>query len=125
MAHDFKNSTFDAVDLRYLVTEDIGVGSRGSHSDSAVAQEYNLPNFRFHLHNMLKKKNLPFDNDTFDYLQQSLTTITYSTQDWSRVIPELIRVVCPGGTIQLLEIDMIPHGLGPNGKILANEGYFK
>ncbi|KAF7725143.1 hypothetical protein EC973_000395 [Apophysomyces ossiformis] len=82
-----------------------------------------LNNLRFHQLNVLEE-DLPFKDDTFDYVQQSLVALVYSTSDWSRVLSELVRVTKPGGYIQLTEVDLFIHQAGPKA-IAFQEEYIR
>ncbi|KAG0181377.1 hypothetical protein DFQ28_000789 [Apophysomyces sp. BC1034] len=75
-----------------------------------------LNNLRFHELNVVQD-NLPFKDNTFDYVQQSLMTLVYSGSDWDRVLSEIVRVTKPGGYIQLTEVDMFIHQAGPKGTL--------
>ncbi|CEI90721.1 hypothetical protein RMCBS344292_05036 [Rhizopus microsporus] len=113
MAQDFVRSTFNLVDIYDLLPQQpvFNVHTRKQEPE----QKY--PNFTFILHNILQTKKLPFDSNQFDYAQQHITALTYKQQDWPIILKELSRVVKPGGYIQLIEIDLMPQHLGPQGEL--------
>ncbi|CAG8751442.1 19777_t:CDS:2, partial [Racocetra fulgida] len=62
------------------------------------------PNLTFHTANVLK--GLPFPDDHFDFVYMRFLIIAFTEDEWSTVISELIRVVKPGGWIELMEGNM-------------------
>ena len=46
-------------------------------------------------------KGLPFEDNTFDYVFQRFQAACFRAHEWPIVIRELIRVVKPGGWIEL------------------------
>ncbi|KAI8364358.1 uncharacterized protein BYT42DRAFT_506332 [Radiomyces spectabilis] len=67
-----------------------------------------LDNLEIHVCN-IPYDGLPFEDNTFDFVQQNLSAIVYTRSDWSRMLAELIRVTKPGGYIQLMEVDYYIH----------------
>ncbi|KAI8380137.1 hypothetical protein BD560DRAFT_388680 [Blakeslea trispora] len=112
MAEDFCNSTFDAVDICNLIPQ---YQDSDKQSQYIGGLEQEPSNLRFTLHNILID-SLPFESDTFDYVQQSITALTYKVEDWPNVLRELKRVTKPGGYIQLIENEIHPYCLGPIGE---------
>jgi ubiquinone/menaquinone biosynthesis C-methylase UbiE len=68
-------------------------------------------NASFVQYNVLNK--IPFPNNTFDYVHQSLLSSSFTTSQWKEVIKEIVRVTKPGGWIEFLEYDYIVHNKGP------------
>lgn len=84
MAKEFPKSSFHGVDM--------------------TAHEFTkekLPNFEFTVGNLLE--GLPFEDNTFDYVYQRLLFLGLNDEGWTKVISELLRVLKPGGYIELLE----------------------
>ncbi|KAI8973877.1 hypothetical protein BDB01DRAFT_854142 [Pilobolus umbonatus] len=140
MAEEYTNSRFESVDICCLIPDSnkinrpktaendtVTTNSVKNDSDSTVIPDqhaenmkppngyYHTSNFKFTEHNVLQNP-LPYPSDTFDYVQQNLTTLTYKKEDWVRVITELMRVTKPGGYIQFIEVDLCPYQLGPVGE---------
>ncbi|KAI9484891.1 hypothetical protein BDB00DRAFT_852731 [Zychaea mexicana] len=59
-------------------------------------------------------KGLPFADNTFDYVAQHDTILTYTREEWDKAIAELVRVLKPGGWLQLVETSGILQDVGPN-----------
>ncbi|KAJ3126732.1 hypothetical protein HK098_007188 [Nowakowskiella sp. JEL0407] len=62
-----------------------------------------LPNMKFFTGNVLER--LPFDDNTFDAVYQRMLIAAIPREKWDHVIKELIRVLKPGGYIELCEPD--------------------
>ncbi|CAG8647555.1 20289_t:CDS:2 [Gigaspora margarita] len=79
-------------------------------------------NFTFVKANVLD--GLPFDDNTFDYVFQRYMFGGYPQEKWPFVISEILRVLKPGGYVELLEPSMMSD-IGPatqrivNGQIAA------
>ncbi|CAG8798714.1 11467_t:CDS:2, partial [Racocetra persica] len=58
-------------------------------------------------------ERLPFDNDTFDFVFQRLLFAGIPENEWHSVINELVRVLKPGGYIELFELDFQYSIMGP------------
>ena len=104
MAEDFKKSKFDALDICSLLP----------------TEQYTNGNFNFTCHNVVES-DFPFESNTFDYVQQSMATLSYKIDDWPIVLSEIKRVTKSGGFIQLIEPDMFAQQLGPQGEIWRDQ----
>ncbi|HET8840621.1 MAG TPA: class I SAM-dependent methyltransferase [Ktedonobacteraceae bacterium] len=51
---------------------------------------------------------LPFPDDQFDLVNQRSATSFLRTWDWSKLLPEFLRITHPGGIVRLTEPDMMP-----------------
>jgi SAM-dependent methyltransferase len=144
MAQDFCKSTFDSIDICNLLpyqpnifnttaTTIIQQGgaesaehqfhrlSRTQSKQQEVEESQQNNNFRFTCHNVVKDGPIPFESDTFDYVQQTLTTLAYKKEDWTNVLQELKRVTKPGGYIQLIEVDLYTQPLGEQGGLWRDQ----
>ncbi|CAG8446357.1 6096_t:CDS:2 [Funneliformis mosseae] len=68
-------------------------------------------NASFVQYNILNE--LPFPDDTFDYVHQSLLSTSFTASQWQDVLLEIVRVTKPGGWIEFLEYDYVLHNEGP------------
>jgi SAM-dependent methyltransferase len=59
-------------------------------------------NYRFVKADLLK--GLPFPDDSFDFVHQRLLQSGVPLKLWSDVMTDLVRVACPGGWIELVEV---------------------
>ncbi|GBB96127.1 hypothetical protein RclHR1_02690012 [Rhizophagus clarus] len=101
MASDFKNSFFYGVD---------------SISCFPVQKPLNV---EFIKSKALNDK-IPFENDFFDFIFVHSTILWYSSDQWEEfVIPELIRVLKPGGYLEIMEAELKLHGEGPETPIMT------
>lgn len=57
--------------------------------------------FHFSYGNVVK--GLPYADDTFDFVNMRLLVYALRAEEWPMAIQEVIRVVRPGGMIQLYE----------------------
>jgi ubiquinone/menaquinone biosynthesis C-methylase UbiE len=138
MAEDFCKSRFDAIDIcnllptatcsfhtnTNLIKKTAIVDGTRSHifgEEEQEQQERN--NFRFTVHNVLKGP-IPFESNTFDYVEQSITSLAYKSEDWPKVLQELKRVTKPGGYIQLIEPELCLRQLGPFGEQWQEHGKY-
>ncbi|CAG8565743.1 22958_t:CDS:2 [Gigaspora margarita] len=67
-------------------------------------------NFTFVKANVLE--GLPFDNDTFDYVFQRHLLGGYPRAKWPYAINEIVRVLKPGGFLEMIEPSMLQN-VGP------------
>ncbi|KAG0173245.1 hypothetical protein DFQ28_010262 [Apophysomyces sp. BC1034] len=84
------------------------------HTATSSSARKIFDNLDVHVLNV-KEQPLPFPDNSFDLIIQRLVTASYTLSDWKRVLKELMRVLKPGGYIQLVEIDYLSHQLGPKG----------
>ncbi|KAI9009346.1 hypothetical protein CLU79DRAFT_806294 [Phycomyces nitens] len=68
----------------------------------------------------LPEDQLPFEDNTFDFVQQRMAASNYTLLEWQKIMIEMIRVTKPGGYVQLLESDYLLHSMGPKGEIWLN-----
>ncbi|KAL0095625.1 hypothetical protein F4703DRAFT_1729062 [Phycomyces blakesleeanus] len=69
----------------------------------------------------LPEDSLPFEDNTFDFVQQRMASSNYSLLEWKKIMTEMARVTKPGGYVQLLETDYLLHSLGPKGVLWLDE----
>ncbi|RUP43881.1 hypothetical protein BC936DRAFT_136586 [Jimgerdemannia flammicorona] len=82
MARDYPNTTFEATDI------------------ADVFRKNDVPeNITFTIANTLK--GLPFPDDHFDYIFQRCMLMSFSVREWNIAINELMRVLKPGGFLEL------------------------
>ncbi|RIB14833.1 S-adenosyl-L-methionine-dependent methyltransferase [Gigaspora rosea] len=67
------------------------------------------------------QEGLPFDDNTFDFVFQRFLFIGYTTEKWPYVINEIVRVLKPGGYLELCEPSNVFDG-GPATQRLWNYG---
>ncbi|CAG8543971.1 14921_t:CDS:2 [Gigaspora margarita] len=79
-------------------------------------------NFTFVKANVLEE--IPFEENTFDYVFQRNLFGAFTEQNWPDVIDELVRVLKPGGFIELSEPSML-HNAGPATKRLCEAGQLR
>ncbi|CAG8689856.1 1410_t:CDS:2 [Gigaspora margarita] len=60
---------------------------------------------------------LTFEDDTFDFIYQRMLFAAYPKSKWMFVINELVRVLKPGGYLELTEIDPLVKHVGPASKL--------
>lgn len=94
LATEYKSTTFIGLDISPM-----------------FPQHVKPRNASFVQYNILNK--LPFPNNTFDYVHQSLLSSALTSSQWPEVIKEIVRVTKPGGWIEFLEYDFIVHNEGP------------
>ncbi|RHZ67062.1 hypothetical protein Glove_303g141 [Diversispora epigaea] len=69
-------------------------------------------NVEFEMANILN--GLPFDDGTFDFIFMRSMNLSFTSQEWENVVmKELMRVVKPGGWIEIMERDPWITGVGP------------
>ncbi|KAF0381982.1 S-adenosyl-L-methionine-dependent methyltransferase [Gigaspora margarita] len=74
-------------------------------------------NFTFFKANVLE--GIPFNDNTFDYIFQRNLMRAYTEQDWPHVVNELVRILKPGGYLELMERSML-YNMGPATKRLCD-----
>lgn len=90
MAETYPCSKFYGVDCSTVFPEDI-----------------KPPNVEFQICNIAE--NIPFPDNTFDYIHQRLLILGLTDKDWDSALKELYRVLKPGGYIDLAEVFTINH----------------
>ncbi|ORZ11904.1 hypothetical protein BCR42DRAFT_332456 [Absidia repens] len=111
------HSTLSLSDQTTSTSSFSGLGSSSTHSTiSQTIQSRsifdNLDVYAFDV----REYGLPFENDTFEFVMQRLSTPAYSSNQWKCVVGELVRVTRPGGYLQFIEIDYNSQNLGPAGQ---------
>ncbi|CAG8570632.1 6166_t:CDS:2 [Gigaspora margarita] len=71
-------------------------------------------NFTFIKANVLE--GIPFEDNTFDFVYQRFLSYAYTKDEWSSAINELVRVLKPGGFLELMEPSPSLFDLGPIAK---------
>ncbi|KAI9246348.1 hypothetical protein BY458DRAFT_527978 [Sporodiniella umbellata] len=112
MAQDFTQSTFNLVDIQNTLYP-----TDSFNTQSTTSSHRALNNFRFFDQNIQQNRKLPFDTHQIDYFQQTMATLSYTNDDWMLMMKEMLRVTKPGGYVQLIELELIPHNVGPRGKL--------
>ncbi|CAO3592008.1 unnamed protein product [Absidia cylindrospora] len=59
-------------------------------------------------------KDLPFEDNTFDFVIQREARFRHSKESWEKVISEAIRVTKPGGYLEFIESGPDINDIGPN-----------
>ncbi|CAG8699098.1 4354_t:CDS:2 [Cetraspora pellucida] len=65
-------------------------------------------------------EHLPFADNTFDYVFQRFLNVGILTKSWPSVISELVRILKPGGYIELMEGEILFNNMGPATTRLMN-----
>ncbi|KAF0520751.1 S-adenosyl-L-methionine-dependent methyltransferase [Gigaspora margarita] len=76
-------------------------------------------NFTFIKANVLE--GIPFEDDTFDYVFQRYLLGGYTKEKWPDAINEIVRVLKPGGFLEIMEPSML-HNVGPATNRLCETG---
>ncbi|KAI9366412.1 S-adenosyl-L-methionine-dependent methyltransferase [Pilaira anomala] len=100
MANDFPNSKFYGIDI-----------------NNTFPNESKPENCDFVLGNV--SEEIPFPDNTFDYIHQRLLVLGLTSEMWERNLKELFRVLKPGGYIEIKEPDLKDlDNTGPSSKKL-------
>ncbi|CAG8763455.1 16545_t:CDS:2, partial [Dentiscutata heterogama] len=59
---------------------------------------------------------LSFEDNTFDFVYQRLLFVAYPKSKWMFIVNELVRVLKPGGYLEMTEIDPMVKQAGPAPK---------
>lgn len=71
------------------------------------------------------KIRLPFPDMSFDYIHMRHMLFYFTEKDWKNmVIPELIRVLKPGGYLEIAEADIEWYNTSPITKTLISAGTY-
>ncbi|RUO96852.1 S-adenosyl-L-methionine-dependent methyltransferase, partial [Jimgerdemannia flammicorona] len=57
---------------------------------------------------------LPFEDNTFDYVMQRLMVTVFTEEQWKMAVKEMVRVVKPGGIVEIIESEVRQYERGPN-----------
>lgn len=77
-------------------------------------------NFRFQVGDALKP--FPFDNDSFDFVHARLISPFVPIARWPAVLREMMRVLKPGGVIELVDLQTFPRTPSPSFQPIAQLG---
>ncbi|CAG8499242.1 14292_t:CDS:2 [Ambispora leptoticha] len=94
MADEFKNSVFVGLDIK-----------------AAEFPKDSPPNVAFIECNVLDQ--IPFPENTFDYVHQSGMLPSYKANEWRVVLRDIVRVLKPGGYVEISELDFRYNKAGP------------
>ncbi|KAI9497853.1 S-adenosyl-L-methionine-dependent methyltransferase [Zychaea mexicana] len=97
MANDYPNARFHGIDMFKLPEPEDGL--------------HIPPNLHFDKANILQGILRP--NDSFDYIHQRAMLHAYHGDDIAYVMRELMRLLKPGGWLELVEYDLVPKRAGP------------
>ena len=81
--------------------------------DIELPEKYIVLPLRCHIEQFNILNGLPFQYDTFQYVHQRLLAGSIPMYVWPMHIQELVRVLSPGGWLELLETGNIFHDAGP------------
>ncbi|RIB09626.1 S-adenosyl-L-methionine-dependent methyltransferase [Gigaspora rosea] len=70
-----------------------------------------LSNAAYVQHNVLD--GLPFEDSTFDFIHQRLSNSSFPKQKWMFVINELVRILKPGGYLEIMDVEVRMRQAGP------------
>lgn len=63
---------------------------------------------------------IPFEDNTFDFIYAHSARLWYTDTQWKEIIiPELIRILKPGGYLEFMEAEMQLFGEGPETPIMT------
>ncbi|KAF9167824.1 hypothetical protein DFQ26_003018 [Actinomortierella ambigua] len=99
MSHEFPNSQIYGVDISPIFPSEIKPA-----------------NCHFQLCNILD--GLPFEDNYFDFVYQRLLVYALSPSQRKQVYAELLRVLKPGGYLQLVESDGVVYNGGPQMELI-------
>ncbi|CAB5182404.1 uncharacterized protein OCT59_020360 [Rhizophagus irregularis] len=106
MASDYPRSHFIGIDIAPIFPSEI----------KPINTEFQIQNVTH---------RLPFDDNSFDYIHMRLMLAVLKEEEWkSVVLPELFRILKPGGYIESHEFDFRIVNQGPCMKILV-EGFIQ
>ncbi|KAI8388218.1 S-adenosyl-L-methionine-dependent methyltransferase [Radiomyces spectabilis] len=97
MASDFPRATFYGLDII-----DVSESQKNIHVPS---------NCRFETGDILE--GIGHGNETVDYVHQRMMYNAYHDDDIGWVMQEIMRVLKPGGWVDLVEVDIVPKRAGP------------
>ncbi|KAG2229791.1 hypothetical protein INT48_005318 [Thamnidium elegans] len=86
MAKDYPNSKFRGVDV-----------------SDFFPKKYKPDNCEFVIGNITE--TLPYEDDTFDYIHQRMLLLGLTSSSWDKCLKELLRVLKPGGYIEIIDTD--------------------
>ncbi|CAI2185454.1 6682_t:CDS:2, partial [Funneliformis geosporum] len=99
-----------------LATEFPSVSFTGMDISPVIPSTIKPRNISFVRGNVLE--GLPFDDNTFDFVHQRFLVAAIPLNDWQNLVNELVRVLKPGGYLELMEMDVEFKPLGPSAKLL-------
>lgn len=67
-----------------------------------------------------RKEPLCFPDDTFDYIHMRMLLCRFTHPEWIRLLKEIIRVLKPGGYLEIVDLDYTVKRAGSRGNDLIN-----
>ncbi|KAG0969140.1 hypothetical protein G6F29_014253 [Rhizopus arrhizus] len=86
MTQDYPNCTYHGCDIVDVTNKNLKIDQ-----------------FTFNFGNVIQ--GLPYEDNTFDFVQMRLFTAALRKEEWPIALKEIIRLTKPGGMIQLMEPD--------------------
>ncbi|CAG8588588.1 12368_t:CDS:2 [Racocetra fulgida] len=102
MGMDYTSSTFIGIDI-----DSTQFPSDNMHPSNVAFLTCNLTH------------GIPFPPETFDFVHMSMMCCALTESQWFQLIKEMVRVLKPGGWIELLEGDPWFKNYGKIGKLLT------
>ncbi|CEG64289.1 hypothetical protein CU097_007149 [Rhizopus azygosporus] len=87
-----------------MITDYPNCRYEGCDMVDVVSQKPMPKQFTFNIGNVLD--GLPYPDNTFDLVHLRLFTLALQYDEWPGVIKELLRVIKPGGLVQIMEADI-------------------
>lgn len=72
-------------------------------------------------HNVLEGLGI-FDDASFDYIHIRFMSLSFTHEQYTKLIRDCWRVLKPGGYVEIMEMDMMVYSPGPTTEKLNQEG---
>lgn len=67
-----------------------------------------------------RQEPLSFADDTFDYIHMRMLLCRFTHPEWVRLLREIMRVLKPGGYLEIVDLDYTVKRAGSRGNDLIN-----
>ncbi|KAG2187244.1 hypothetical protein INT44_004929 [Umbelopsis vinacea] len=103
-----------------LPSDNVSSNPKSSSSASQTTSENSeVSNIRFEECNVLN--GILYPDDHFHYIHQAHMAFAYTRSQWKQVLQEAVRVLAPGGYIELVEIEFPGRRYGPKATHVAQK----